>query len=51
MMTYLEEAMDEEGEEFEDEEFYYTDDSACWKVRAAALRYVTTLMHKDKGFR
>lgn len=50
-MTYIEEGM-EEADEYEDEEaYYYTDDSICWKVRAATLRYITILMHKDKSFR
>ena len=27
------------------------EDSVCWKVRAASIRYTTVLMHKDMQFR
>lgn len=50
MMNYISEEMDIQ-EEYEEEEDFYNDDNVCWKVRAATLRYVTTLMHKDKQFR
>ena len=51
MMTYVEAGMDEQDDFGGDEEYNYSDDSICWKVRAAALKYVTQLLHKHKGFR
>ena len=51
MMTYVEAGMDEEGDFEGDDDINYSDDSICWKVRAAALKYVTHLLHKHKGFR
>lgn len=40
-----------EDEYFEDEDYYYTEDSICWKVREVSLNYVTMLMRKDNEFK
>lgn len=50
MMTFMGEEMEVE-DEYEMEEEYFNEDTICWKVRAAILKYITTLMHKDKHFR
>lgn len=50
MMTYVSEEMDIEDDDDMDEE-YFSDDSICWKVRAAILKYISVLMHKDKVFK
>ena len=50
MMNYVCEEMEAE-DEYEMEDEYFNEDTVCWKVRAAILRYITTLMHKDKVFK
>ena len=49
-MTYLD-AGSEMEDEFEDEEYYYSESSVCWKVREVSLNYVTMLMRKDMEFK
>lgn len=49
-MTYLE--VEEENEDgYEEEDYYYTEDSVCWKVREVTLAYITMLMRRDNDFK
>lgn len=50
MMTYLDEGNEME-DEFEEEEYYYSESSVCWKVREVSLDYVTMLIRKDTEFK
>jgi hypothetical protein len=50
MMNYFTNSMeDEQG--YEDDDYYFTEDSVCWKVREVTLAYVTVFMRRDIEFK